>query len=184
MARKQHMKRVPHHSPSHSNSWTLAGFAAVLAPIGWFFSLLVSYVLVPHVCISGASWLLPMIMVVALVLVAGTGGCSWRAWRATGHERPEEAGGAIPPFSATLWYPRYQATSAAWGLNLLEDQQLGGLIMWVPAGGVYLMIGLMLMADWFVAVEERSRTLQVLSPALRADREQGGERSRNAADFP
>ena len=50
--------------------------------------------------------------------------------------------GALLTFSSTLWYPRYQVTTAAWGLSPLEDQQLGGLLMWVPAGVVYLVAGL------------------------------------------
>jgi putative membrane protein len=28
----------------------------------------------------------------------------------------------------------HEFTTAAWGLTWLEDQQLGGLLMWVPAG--------------------------------------------------
>lgn len=38
-------------------------------------------------------------------------------------------------------HPLYQAhleTTARWGLTPLEDQQLAGLIMWIPAGLVYL----------------------------------------------
>jgi cytochrome c oxidase assembly factor CtaG len=30
----------------------------------------------------------------------------------------------------------------------LEDQQLGGLIMWIPAGLVYVIAGLALFAGW------------------------------------
>ena len=54
--------------------------------------------------------------------------------------------GALLTFSRTLWYPAYQGTTAAWGLTPVEDQQLGGLIMWVPAGVVYLAAGLLLFA--------------------------------------
>jgi len=32
----------------------------------------------------------------------------------------------------------HYATTAAWGLTPLEDQQLAGLIMWIPAGLAYL----------------------------------------------
>ncbi|HKP13996.1 MAG TPA: cytochrome c oxidase assembly protein, partial [Blastocatellia bacterium] len=38
--------------------------------------------------------------------------------------------------------------TASWGLTPLEDQQLGGLIMWIPAGLVYIFAGLMLFAGW------------------------------------
>jgi putative membrane protein len=61
--------------------------------------------------------------------------------------------GALLTFSPTLWYPVYQRTTAAWGLTPLEDQQLGGLIMWVPAGVVYLVAGLALFALWLREAE-------------------------------
>jgi putative membrane protein len=35
-------------------------------------------------------------------------------------------------------YAWYHDRTAQWGLNPLEDQQLAGLIMWVPMGAVYL----------------------------------------------
>jgi putative membrane protein len=56
--------------------------------------------------------------------------------------------GALLTFAPAVWYPAYQSTTAAWGLTPLEDQQIGGLIMWVPAGLVYLGAGLALFAAW------------------------------------
>lgn len=38
-----------------------------------------------------------------------------------------------------LYFAHY-GTTAAWGLTPLEDQQLAGLIMWIPAGTVYLIV--------------------------------------------
>jgi putative membrane protein len=35
-------------------------------------------------------------------------------------------------------YSAHWGTTTAWGLSPLEDQQLAGLIMWVPAGVIYL----------------------------------------------
>ena len=46
--------------------------------------------------------------------------------------------GALLTLSSHVWYPAYQNTTAAWGLTPLEDQQLGGVVMWVPASLVYL----------------------------------------------
>lgn len=56
--------------------------------------------------------------------------------------------GALLTLSTRPWYPAYAKTTAAWGLSPLEDQQLGGLIMWVPAGLVYLGAGLTMFAEW------------------------------------
>jgi putative membrane protein len=55
--------------------------------------------------------------------------------------------GALLTFSGQVWYPAY-ARSTAWGLTPLEDQQLGGLIMWLPAGLVYLGAALTVFALW------------------------------------
>ena len=55
--------------------------------------------------------------------------------------------GALLTFAPTVWYPHY--LSVEWpGLAALEDQQLGGLVMWVPAGLAYLGAGLALAARW------------------------------------
>jgi len=56
--------------------------------------------------------------------------------------------GALLTLSSRVWYPAYQNTTAAWGLTPLEDQQLGGVVMWVPASLVYLAAGLVLFAAW------------------------------------
>ncbi|HWI84008.1 cytochrome c oxidase assembly protein [Ramlibacter sp.] len=52
--------------------------------------------------------------------------------------------GALLTFAPGAWYPSYGATSHAFGLTPLEDQQLGGLVMWVPGGLAYLAAGLAL----------------------------------------
>jgi cytochrome c oxidase assembly factor CtaG len=56
--------------------------------------------------------------------------------------------GALLTFSPHLWYAAYRTTTQAWGLTPLEDQQAGGLIMWVPASLIYLATGLILIAAW------------------------------------
>jgi cytochrome c oxidase assembly factor CtaG len=54
--------------------------------------------------------------------------------------------GALITFARHPWYPAYGAAAAAWGMSPLEDQQLAGLIMWIPAGVSYLVAGLALVA--------------------------------------
>jgi putative membrane protein len=56
--------------------------------------------------------------------------------------------GALLTFSSGSWYPIYAPGTAAWGLSPLEDQQLAGLIMWVPANLVYLLAALAIAASW------------------------------------
>ena len=74
--------------------------------------------------------------------------------------------GALLAFSNTPWYPVYAETTAEWGLTPLEDQQLGGVIMWVPPGFVYLVIFLAIFARWIQGsrVERYARA----APALLA----------------
>ena len=69
--------------------------------------------------------------------------------------------GALLTLTPRLWYPAYSNTTQAWGLSPLQDQQIGGLIMWVPASLVYLAAGLALFAAWMkesdVLLERTSR---------------------------
>ena len=58
--------------------------------------------------------------------------------------------GALITFAPTVWYPAYIETAPALGLTALEDQQLGGLIMWVPAGSILMLAGLALLAQWLL----------------------------------
>lgn len=51
--------------------------------------------------------------------------------------------GALLTFSDASWYPVYGGATEAWGLSPLEDQQLGGLIMWIPGGLTYLIVALL-----------------------------------------
>ncbi len=56
--------------------------------------------------------------------------------------------GALLTFSTALWYPAQEASSAAWGLTPLEDQQLAGVIMWIPSGVLYLIAAAALFLIW------------------------------------
>ncbi len=53
--------------------------------------------------------------------------------------------GALMTFAGYIWYPIYIERTPLWGISPLEDQQLAGLIMWIPAGMVYLIVTLILL---------------------------------------
>jgi putative membrane protein len=56
-------------------------------------------------------------------------------------------------FARTPWYSGYATTTASWGLDPLTDQQVAGVIMWIPAGGIYLAAALVLLVTWIRATE-------------------------------
>jgi cytochrome c oxidase assembly factor CtaG len=75
--------------------------------------------------------------------------------------------GLLLTFAPTPWYPAYAETTEAWGLTPLEDQQLAGVIMWVPGGGAYLIAALVLVILWIRAPAGSARRLprpSVLTP--------------------
>jgi len=56
--------------------------------------------------------------------------------------------GALMTFARSPWYPTYADRALAWGFTPLQDQQLAGLIMWIPASVAYLIAALVLAARW------------------------------------
>jgi cytochrome c oxidase assembly factor CtaG len=56
--------------------------------------------------------------------------------------------GALLTFAPTALYPLQALGARSWGLTPLQDQQLAGLIMWVPAGVVYVLTAAVLFLKW------------------------------------
>jgi putative membrane protein len=56
--------------------------------------------------------------------------------------------GALLAFSPTPWYAAHLTSAQQWGLSPLDDQQVAGLIMWIPGGAIYLAAALGLFAAW------------------------------------
>jgi putative membrane protein len=56
--------------------------------------------------------------------------------------------GALLTFSPHAWYAPYAHTAPLWGLTGIQDQQIGGLIMWIPAGTLLTVVALVLLAKW------------------------------------
>jgi cytochrome c oxidase assembly factor CtaG len=74
--------------------------------------------------------------------------------------------GALLTFAGSIWYPDYAHTTASWGLTALEDQQAGGLIMWVPACLVYIVAGLIMFAGWLRQSEAVARKREAKVAAM------------------
>lgn len=56
--------------------------------------------------------------------------------------------GALITFAPAALYAPHLATTQAWGFSPLQDQQLAGLIMWVPASLIYLLAALVRAGRW------------------------------------
>lgn len=82
--------------------------------------------------------------------------------------------GAFLVYARSPWYPAHAAGARGWGLTLLEDQQLAGMIMWVPAGVAYVAATVWAFLDWMAWDERRARYADAARRANRARRAADG----------
>lgn len=99
----------------------------------------------------GAYWLMQ-------ISLLGTGLGLWRAVR--GASAPVAVAtllatmvqmgllGALLTFAGAPLYSWHATTTLAWGLTPLADQQLAGLVMWVPGSAIYLLAALRVTGGW------------------------------------
>lgn len=65
--------------------------------------------------------------------------------------------GALLTVAPSVWYGDYAAQAPVWHVDALKDQQLAGLLMWIPAGAIFIVLGLALFAAWLGEAERRVR---------------------------
>ena len=65
--------------------------------------------------------------------------------------------GALMALAPKVLYQAQTATALEWGLTPLQDQQLAGLIMWIPAGTVYAGAAMALTVIWIKKSGETRR---------------------------
>jgi len=68
--------------------------------------------------------------------------------------------GALLTLTSRLLYSVYGATAPSWGLRAIDDQQLGGLIMWVPGELAYVVAALFLVVRMLRESEHRVARLE------------------------
>lgn len=66
--------------------------------------------------------------------------------------------GALITLAPRLLYSPHVLTTDAWGMSALEDQQLGGLIMWVPAGIALIVACLRIVLEVLRSAPDETRT--------------------------
>lgn len=81
----------------------------------------------------------------ALVRTAEYGVATWHLFVTMIHT---SVLGALMALAPQVLYATQTAGAAAFGLTPLEDQQLAGIVMWVPAGTIYAGAALIFMALW------------------------------------
>jgi putative membrane protein len=78
---------------------------------------------------------------------------------------PTVALGAGLTFFPPLYAP-YLAAPRIWGLSAAADQQLGGLIMWVPGNIAYIVIASILFIRWMQGQDEKQREQEALQDGM------------------
>jgi putative membrane protein len=63
--------------------------------------------------------------------------------------------GALFTLADRTWFRIHEGRTSPWGFTAIEDQQLAGLIMWIPAGVIFIVAGLALFAAWLGESERR-----------------------------
>ena len=64
--------------------------------------------------------------------------------------------GAAIAFAVAPLYPYYTTVPRVFGISVMEDQMIGGVLMWVPGTMMYLIAALVLGAAYLRAEEEES----------------------------
>lgn len=67
--------------------------------------------------------------------------------------------GVFMALAQGVWYTTYEGRTLAWNYSALQDQQLAGLIMWMPACMVYAIIAAIMLAFWLEGTSGSTRIL-------------------------
>jgi putative membrane protein len=62
--------------------------------------------------------------------------------------------GALLTFSTSPWYRSHLATAPAWGLTPVDDQQIAGLVMWIPGSLAYLAAVAWIFVRWMASARQ------------------------------
>lgn len=75
--------------------------------------------------------------------------------------------GALITLSPRALYGPHFLTTATWGLTPLQDQQLGGVVMWVPGCTAFLVVAMVTLARWLSPARRAVRVPVVARTAVR-----------------
>ncbi|GCE14393.1 cytochrome c oxidase assembly protein [Tengunoibacter tsumagoiensis] len=92
---------------------------------------------------------------------------------------PTVALGAGLTFMSPLYAP-YIYAPRVWGISPATDQQLGGLIMWVPANIAYIIVASVLFLRWMLAQERKQQEEELRLYALEEELDESTDMSGQA----
>jgi putative membrane protein len=78
---------------------------------------------------------------------------------------PMTAVSIVITYASVILYPTYGEAPRQFGLSPLDDQQLGGLIMWIPGGIVFLIVLTVVFFRWAAAEADTPTTRASLRPS-------------------
>jgi putative membrane protein len=87
---------------------------------------------------------------------------------------PNMALGVWLAFNNNVIYSYYEAVPRVWGIDVLTDQRIGGIIMWIPGSMMFLLAALFLMSQYLgneadkppLPVKEWSAEEKLIAPGL------------------
>jgi putative membrane protein len=68
---------------------------------------------------------------------------------------PTMAAGVAIALSGQPIYSYYTSVPRLWGLSVMQDQMLGGVIMWIPGSMMYIIAALVLISHWLQEEEQK-----------------------------
>ncbi len=74
--------------------------------------------------------------------------------------------GVVLAFATTAIYSYYTAVPRLWGIDVITDQRIGGLIMWIPGSMMYIVAALIMLFRLFDKEKEKARAANARQPRL------------------
>jgi putative membrane protein len=68
---------------------------------------------------------------------------------------PTMAAGVVIALSGQPIYTYYAGVPRLWGISVMQDQMLGGVIMWIPGSMMYILAALVLISRWLQEEEQK-----------------------------
>jgi putative membrane protein len=79
--------------------------------------------------------------------------------------------GVFMALSPRAWYGSYEASAPAWGFDAVQDQQIAGVIMWMPAAMAYVVLAALIFWLWLRQSEAATSRIEQANDPSRERRQ-------------